>query len=151
MMISNRAMVTDHPQAWILAGLIIVGGASWHFCKPRRAIPQQDWRPTGYFVTLGSPWMTNASLNEDWGTYCAGAMIWGIARICLFVALIFPANREAPEGIRGRVHGGGFPMQKSGCCKFPVISSGSNGRPISLRSQVSSCSSCSIISMPAPI
>ncbi len=125
MMISNHyAIITDHPQAWILTGLIIVGGVALRHFLVRHEVGDPlskiAWTLPVIFVALGLAfWLTNAGpLNEDWWNLLLrwGHMIAGIAWIgtsFYFVALDFSLRKHEglPAGVSGEaweVHGGGF-------------------------------------------
>lgn len=125
MMVSNHyAMVTDHPQAWILAGLIIVGGVALRHFLVRHEVGDPlnkiAWTLPVIFLALGLAfWLTGAGpLDEDWWNLLLrwGHMIAGIAWIgtsFYFVALDFSLRKREglPQGVSGEaweVHGGGF-------------------------------------------
>lgn len=125
MMISNHyAMLTDHPQAWLLAGLIIVGGVALrHFLVRHEVGDPLDkiaWTLPVIFVAFAIAfWMTGAGpFNQDWWNLLIrwGHMIAGIAWIgtsFYFVALDFSLRKRdgLPAGVSGEaweVHGGGF-------------------------------------------
>ncbi|MGB9140621.1 MAG: urate hydroxylase PuuD, partial [Aestuariivirga sp.] len=125
MMISNHyAMVTDNSHAWILAGLIIVGGVALRHFLVRHEVGDPlnkiAWTLPVIFVALGLAfWLTNAGpFNADWWNLLVrwGHMIAGIAWIgtsFYFVALDFSLRKREglPVGVSGEaweVHGGGF-------------------------------------------
>ena len=70
MMVSNHyAMVTDHPQAWILAGLIIVGGVALRHFLVRHEVGDPlnkiAWTLPVIFLALGLAfWLTGAGPLE---------------------------------------------------------------------------------------
>jgi uncharacterized membrane protein len=125
MMVSNHfAMVTDHPQAWLLAGLIVVGGVALRHFLVRYEVGDPlskiAWTlpiiamafALSYFMTWTGP------INYDWLNLFLrwGHMIAGIAWIgtsFYFVALDFSLRKRGglPAGVAGEaweVHGGGF-------------------------------------------
>ena len=125
MMISNHyAIVTDAPNAWLLVGLIIVGGAALrHFLVRHEVGDPLDriaWTLPIIFVSLALAWWLSTSplLSLDWPNLLLrwGHMIAGIAWIgtsFYFVALDFSLRKHAnlPPGVAGEaweVHGGGF-------------------------------------------
>jgi uncharacterized membrane protein len=125
MMVSNHyAMITDHPQAWILAGLIVVGGVALRHFLLRHEVGDPlnkiAWTLPIIFLALGLAfWLTGAGpLDEDWWNLLLrwGHMIAGTAWIgtsFYFVALDFSLRKQAslPAGVLGEaweVHGGGF-------------------------------------------
>ena len=125
MMISNHyAIVTDAPNAWLLVGLIIVGGAALrHFLVRHEVGDPFDriaWTLPIIFVSLALAWWLSTSplLSLDWPNLLLrwGHMIAGIAWIgtsFYFVALDFSLRKHAnlPPGVAGEaweVHGGGF-------------------------------------------
>jgi uncharacterized membrane protein len=125
MMISNHyAMLTDAPHAWILVGLIVVGGAALRHFLVRHEVGDPlakiAWTLPIIFVALAIAWwLTNSPLTSlDWPNLLLrwGHMIVGIAWIgtsFYFVALDFSLRKHAnlPPGVAGEaweVHGGGF-------------------------------------------
>jgi uncharacterized membrane protein len=125
MMVSNHyAMVTDHSQAWILAGLIVVGGVALrHFLLRHEVgdpLGQIAWTIpimfAAFAIAYGLTW--SGPLNWDWLNLLLrwGHMIAGIAWIgtsFYFVALDFSLRKHdaLPPGVSGEaweVHGGGF-------------------------------------------
>ncbi|MFN4141464.1 urate hydroxylase PuuD [Aestuariivirga sp.] len=125
MMISNHfAMITDAPNAWLLVGLIFVGGAALRHFLVRHEVgdplPKIAWTLPVIFLSLGLAWWLSSAplLSLDWANLLIrwGHMIAGIAWIgtsFYFVALDFSLRKaEAmPRGVAGEaweVHGGGF-------------------------------------------
>jgi uncharacterized membrane protein len=125
MMVSNHyAMLTDAPNAWVLVGLIVVGGAALrHFLVRNEVGDPLDkiaWTLPIILVALGLAWWLSAAplLALDWPNLLLrwGHMIAGIAWIgtsFYFVALDFSLRRNAalPPAVYGEaweVHGGGF-------------------------------------------
>ncbi|MGQ0485355.1 MAG: urate hydroxylase PuuD [Hyphomicrobiales bacterium] len=125
MMISNHyAMVIDNTQAWILVGLIVVGGVALRHFLVRHEVGDPlakiAWTLPVIFVSLAlAYWLTGSGLlDADWPNLLLrwGHMIAGIAWIgtsFYFVALDFSLKRRPglPPGVYGEaweVHGGGF-------------------------------------------
>ena len=125
MMISNHyGMVTGNPHAWILVGLIVVGGVALRHFLVRHEVgdPLSEiaWTLPVIFAALAAAyWITDSGLlNADWPNLLLrwGHMIAGIAWIgtsFYFVALDFSLKSRAglPAGVSGEaweVHGGGF-------------------------------------------
>ncbi len=125
MMISNHyAMLTDNPQAWLLVGLIVIGGVALRHFLVRHEVGDPlakiAWTLPVVFVALAlAYWLTGSGLlNQDWPNLLLrwGHMIAGIAWIgtsFYFVALDFSLSRREglPSGVAGEaweVHGGGF-------------------------------------------
>ena len=125
MMVSNHfAMLTDAPNAWLLVGLIVVGGAALRHFLVRHEVGDPlakiAWTLPIIFVALGLAWWLSGSglLSLDWANLFIrwGHLIAGIAWIgtsFYFVALDFSLRKEAnmPPGVAGEaweVHGGGF-------------------------------------------
>jgi uncharacterized membrane protein len=125
MMVSNHfAMVTDHPHAWILAGLIVVGGVALrHFLVRHEVgdpISKTAWTlpiiGIAFGIAYAMTWV--GPLNYDWLNLFLrwGHMIAGIAWIgtsFYFVALDFSLRKHGAlaAGVAGEaweVHGGGF-------------------------------------------
>jgi uncharacterized membrane protein len=116
-------MLTDAPHAWLLAGLIVVGGAALRHFLVRHEVGDPlakiAWTLPIIFISLGAAWLLSSSiLSLDWPNLFIrwGHMMAGIAWIgtsLYFVALDFSLKyREGlPEGVAGEaweVHGGGF-------------------------------------------
>jgi len=124
MMVSNHyAMLTDAANAWLLVGLIVVGGAALRHFLVRHEVGdplgQIAWTLPIIFVALGLAWLlTWNGLTFDWPNLFIrwGHMIAGIAWIgtsFYFVALDFSlrSRPNLPAGVSGEaweVHGGGF-------------------------------------------
>jgi uncharacterized membrane protein len=125
MMISNHfAMVTEHPHAWILAGLIVVAGAALRHFLVRHEVGDPlskiAWTLPIIIVALGIAYaMTwTGPISQDWINLLLrwGHMIAGISWIgtsFYFVALDFSLRKHGglPSGVAGEaweVHGGGF-------------------------------------------
>ena len=125
MMVSNHfAMLTNAPNAWILVGLIVIGGAALRHFLVRHEVGDPlskiGWTLPVIFVSLGGAWVLSSSplFSLDWANLFIrwGHMIAGIAWIgtsFYFVALDFSLRKEAsmPPGVGGEaweVHGGGF-------------------------------------------
>ena len=125
MMVSNHfAMLTDAPNAWLLAGLVVVCGAALrHFLVRHEVGDPLDriaWTLPVIGVSLALAWWLSAAplLSLDWANLLVrwGHMIAGIAWIgtsFYFVALDFSLrkNPNLPPGVAGEaweVHGGGF-------------------------------------------
>ena len=125
MMVSNHfAMLTGAPQAWLLVGLIVVGGAALRHFLVRHEVGDPlskiAWTLPIIAVALGLAWWLSGSqlLSLDWANLFIrwGHLIAGIAWIgtsFYFVALDFSLRKEAsmPDGVAGEaweVHGGGF-------------------------------------------
>ena len=125
MMVSNHfVMLTDAPNAWLLAGLVVIAGAALrHFLVHHEVGDPLDkiaWTLPVIFVALATSWWLSSSplLSLDWPNLLLrwGHMIAGIAWIgtsFYFVALDFSLRKSeglAP-GVAGEaweVHGGGF-------------------------------------------
>ena len=125
MMVSNHsAMLTNAHGAWLLVGLIVVGGAALRHFLVRHEVgdPLSEiaWTLPVVFVALGLAWWISGSAitSLDWPNLLVrwGHMIAGIAWIgtsFYFVALDFSLRKHAnlPPGVSGEaweVHGGGF-------------------------------------------
>jgi uncharacterized membrane protein len=125
MMVSNHfAMLTNAPNAWVLVGLIFIGGAALRHFLVRHEVGDPlskiAWTLPVIFVALGGAWLLSSSplFSLDWANLFIrwGHMIAGIAWIgtsFYFVALDFSLRKEAtmPPGVGGEVwevHGGGF-------------------------------------------
>ncbi len=125
MMISNHfAMVTDHPQAWILAGLIVIGGVALRHFLVRHEVGDPlskiAWTLPVIFGAFGIAYAMTwvGPLNYDWLNLFLrwGHIIAGISWIgtsFYFVALDFSLRKTngLPPGVAGEaweVHGGGF-------------------------------------------
>ena len=125
MMVSNHfAMLTNAPNAWILVGLIFIGGAALRHFLVRHEVGDPlskiAWTLPVIFVALGGAWLLSSSplFSLDWANLFIrwGHMIAGIAWIgtsFYFVALDFSLRKETsmPPGVGGEVwevHGGGF-------------------------------------------
>ncbi len=125
MMISNHyAFVTDNPKAWILVGLIVVGGVALRHFLVRHEVGDPlskiAWTLPVIFAALAAAyWLTGSGLFDlDWPSLLVrwGHMIAGIAWIgtsFYFVALDFSLRNHngLPPGVSGEaweVHGGGF-------------------------------------------
>ncbi len=125
MMVSNHfAMVTDAPNAWVLVGLIVVGGASLRHFLVRHEVGDPfekiAWTLPVIVLALALAWWLSQAplLSLDWANLLIrwGHMIAGIAWIgtsFYFVALDFSLRKTAglPPGVSGEaweVHGGGF-------------------------------------------
>ena len=125
MMISNHfAMLTNAPNAWLLVGLIVVGGAALRHFLVRHEVGDPlakiAWTLPVIFVALGLAWWLTAQpvLSLDWANLLVrwAHMIAGIAWIgtsFYFVALDFSLRKAGsmPPGVAGEaweVHGGGF-------------------------------------------
>ncbi|HUR42662.1 MAG TPA: urate hydroxylase PuuD [Aestuariivirga sp.] len=125
MMVSNHyAMLTDAPNAWLLVGLIVVGGAALrHFLMRHEVgdpIAKIAWTLPIIVATFGLAWWLTAKggIGLNWPNLFVrwGHMIVGTAWIgtsLYFVALDFSLRRREslPEGVAGEaweVHGGGF-------------------------------------------
>ena len=125
MMVSNHfAMLTDAPNAWLLVGLIVVGGAALRHFLVRHEVGDPlskiAWTLPIIFVALGLAWWLSGSglVSLDWANLLIrwGHLIAGIAWIgtsFYFVALDFSLRKEPhmPQGVAGEaweVHGGGF-------------------------------------------
>ena len=125
LMVSNHtAMLTNAPNAWVLVGLIVVGGAALRHFLVRHEVGDPlakiAWTLPVVFVAIGLAWLlTSTSLFAlDWPNLLLrwAHMIAGIAWIgtsFYFVALDFSLRKHAnlPPGVAGEaweVHGGGF-------------------------------------------
>ncbi len=125
LMISNHyAVLTGAPNAWLLVGLIVIGGAALRHFLVRHEVGDPlgeiAWTLPIIFVALGLAWWLSGSplLSLDWPNLLVrwGHMIAGIAWIgtsFYFVALDFSLRKSAemPPGVAGEaweVHGGGF-------------------------------------------
>ena len=125
MMISNHfPMLTNAPNAWLLVGLVFVGGAALRHFLVRHEVgdplSKTGWTLPIIFVSLALAWWLSAQpvLSLDWANLLIrwGHMIAGIAWIgtsFYFVALDISLRKSAslPPGVAGEaweVHGGGF-------------------------------------------
>ncbi len=125
MMISNHfAMLTDAPNACLLVGLVVVGGAALRHFLVRHEVGDPlskiAWTLPIIFVALALAWWLTSQplLSLDWANLLIrwGHMIAGIAWIgtsFYFVALDFSLRKHGglPAGVAGEaweVHGGGF-------------------------------------------
>jgi uncharacterized membrane protein len=125
MMVSNHyAMLTNAANAWLLVGLIVIGGAALRHFLVRHEVGDPlskiAWTLPVIFVAIGLAWaLTTTSLMAlDWPNLLIrwGHMIAGIAWIgtsFYFVALDFSLRKHVnlPPGVAGEaweVHGGGF-------------------------------------------
>ncbi len=125
MMISNHyAIVTDGPNAWLLVGLIVVGGVALRHFLVRHEVGDPlgkiAWTLPVIFAAFAAAYVITGSdpLNLDWANLFMrwGHMIAGIAWIgtsFYFVALDYSLKKHAglPVGVSGEaweVHGGGF-------------------------------------------
>jgi uncharacterized membrane protein len=125
MMISNHfAMVTNAPHAWLLVGLIVVGGAALRHFLVRHEVgdplAKTAWTLPIIAVSLALAWWLSAQpiLSLDWANLLLrwAHMIAGIAWIgtsFYFIALDFSLRKSPglPAGVAGEaweVHGGGF-------------------------------------------
>ena len=125
MMVSNHfAMLTNAPNAWILVGLVFIGGAALRHFLVRHEVGDPlakiGWTLPIIFAALGAAWWLSSAplFSLDWANLLIrwGHMIAGIAWIgtsFYFVALDFSLRKEAgmPAGVGGEVwevHGGGF-------------------------------------------
>jgi len=125
MMVSNHfSMLTNATNAWLLVGLVFVGGAALRHFLVRHEVGDPlskiAWTLPVIFLSLGGAWLLSSSplFSLDWANLFIrwGHMIAGIAWIgtsFYFVALDFSLRKEAsmPPGVGGEVwevHGGGF-------------------------------------------
>ena len=125
MMVSNHfSMLTNAPNAWVLVGLVFVGGAALRHFLVRHEVGDPlsriAWTLPVIFLALGGVWVLSSSplFSLDWANLFIrwGHMIAGIAWIgtsFYFVALDFSLRKEPhiPPGVGGEaweVHGGGF-------------------------------------------
>ena len=125
MMVSNHfAMLTNAPNAWIIVGLIVIGGASLRHFLVRHEVGDPlskiAWTLPIIVVAMALAWwLTGSPLKSlDWANLLVrwGHMIAGIAWIgtsFYFVALDFSLRSSGtlPAGVAGEaweVHGGGF-------------------------------------------
>ena len=125
LMISNHfAMLTDAPNAWLLLGLVFVGGAALRHFLVRHEVGDPlgkiAWTLPVIVAALGLAWYLSSAplLSLDWANLLIrwGHMIAGIAWIgtsFYFVALDFSLRKHGalPKGVAGEaweVHGGGF-------------------------------------------
>ena len=125
MMISNHfSMLTNAPNAWLLVGLVFVGGAALRHFLVRHEVGDPlskiAWTLPVIFLSLALAWWLSAQpvLSLDWANLLIrwAHMIAGIAWIgtsFYFVALDFSLRKTAnmPSGVAGEaweVHGGGF-------------------------------------------
>ena len=125
MMISNHfSMLTDAPNAWLLVGLVVVGGAALRHFLVRHEVGDPfskiGWTLPVIFAALGLAWWLSAQplFSLDWANLLIrwGHIIAGIAWIgtsFYFVALDFSLRKGSglPPGVAGEaweVHGGGF-------------------------------------------
>jgi uncharacterized membrane protein len=125
MMVTNHyAMVTEHPQAWILVGLIVIGGAALRHFLVRHEVGDPLNKIAWTLPIIGGAlaiayamtWV--GPISEDWINLLLrwGHMIAGISWIgtsFYFVALDFGLRKHAglPADVAGEaweVHGGGF-------------------------------------------
>jgi uncharacterized membrane protein len=125
MMVSNHfAMMTDHPHAWLLAGLIVIGGVALRHFLVRHEVGDPlnkiAWTLPIIAAAFGIAYVMTwtGPINYDWLNLFLrwGHMIAGIAWIgtsFYFVALDFSLRKHGglPAGVAGEaweVHGGGF-------------------------------------------
>jgi uncharacterized membrane protein len=125
MMISNHfSMLTNAPNAWLLVGLVFIGGAALRHFLVRHEVgdplSKTGWTLPIIFVALALAWWLSAQpvLSLDWANLLIrwAHMIAGIAWIgtsFYFIALDFSLRKSAslPAGVAGEaweVHGGGF-------------------------------------------
>lgn len=125
LMISNHfAMLADAPNAWLLVGMIFVGGAALRHFLVRHEVGDPlsgiAWTLPVIFGALGLAWWLSGAplLSLDWANLLIrwGHMIAGIAWIgtsFYFIALDFSLRKAPglPTGVAGEaweVHGGGF-------------------------------------------
>ncbi len=125
MMVSNHySIITNNPHAWLLTGLIVLGGVALRHFLVRHEVGDPlskiAWTLPIIFVALAAAYfVTNAGpFNLDWPNLLLrwGHMIAGIAWIgtsFYFVALDFSLRKHGnlPPGVGGEaweVHGGGF-------------------------------------------
>lgn len=125
MMISNHfAVITDHGHAWLLAGLIVVGGAALrHFLLRHEVgdpLSKIAWTLPIIFASFAVAYVMTWTglINQEWLNFLLrwGHMIAGISWIgtsFYFVALDFSLRKRGglPNGVAGEaweVHGGGF-------------------------------------------
>jgi uncharacterized membrane protein len=125
MMISNHfSILTNAPNAWLLVGLVFVGGAALRHFLVRHEVgdplAKTGWTLPVIFVALGLAWWLTSQpvLSLDWANLLLrwAHMIAGITWIgtsFYFVALDFSLRKAAnmPSGVAGEaweVHGGGF-------------------------------------------
>jgi len=125
MMVSNHyAMLTDAPHAWLLVGLIVVGGAALRHFLVRHEVGDPlgkiAWTLPIILVSFAVAWWMTATggftldwphLFIRWGHIIAGTA-W-IGTSLYFVALDYSLRRREglPQGVAGEaweVHGGGF-------------------------------------------
>jgi uncharacterized membrane protein len=125
MMISDHfAMITDHPHAWIIVGLIVIAGAAARHFLVRHEVGDPlskiAWTlpvvGLAFAVAYAMTW--TGPINEDWLNFILrwGHLVAGISWIgtsFYFVALDFSLRKRAglPPGVAGEaweVHGGGF-------------------------------------------
>jgi uncharacterized membrane protein len=124
MMVSNHyGMVTGNAHSWLLAGLIVVGGAALRHFLVRHEVGDPlakiGWTLPVIAAAFGIAWLlTWNGLSLDWPNLFLrwGHLIAGISWIgtsFYFVALDFSLrkNGDLPDGVAGEaweVHGGGF-------------------------------------------
>lgn len=108
-MISNHyPMITNHPQAWILVGLIVVGGASLrHFLVRHEVgdpIEEIAWTLPIIFGALAAAlWLTEPAQKIGEGLVVSDSEVLGItAKHCTMCHAVKPTHqgfKEAPKGV----------------------------------------------------
>jgi uncharacterized membrane protein len=124
MVSSHYSMLTNAPNAWLLVGLVVIGGVALRHFLVRHEVGDPlagiAWTLPIIVASLGLAWWLSGTplMSPDWPNLLLrwGHMIAGIAWIgtsFYFVALDFSLRKSAgmPDGVAGEaweVHGGGF-------------------------------------------
>ncbi|QIG49682.1 urate hydroxylase PuuD [Nordella sp. HKS 07] len=109
MMISNHyPMITNHPQAWILIGLIVIGGASLRHFLVRHEVgdglEEISWTLPVIFGALAAAlWLTEPAQRIGEGLVVSDAEVQAITvKHCVMCHAVKPVHagfKEAPKGV----------------------------------------------------
>ncbi|WP_119393038.1 urate hydroxylase PuuD [Taklimakanibacter lacteus] len=109
MMISNHyPMITNHPQAWILVGLIVIGGAALRHFLVRHEVgdgmEEIAWTLPIIFGALAAAlWLTEPVRTIGEGLVVSDSEVLGVtARHCTMCHALKPTHqgfKEAPKGV----------------------------------------------------